>query len=110
MSPVSVNSDNSNKRSQQNKARFDFQRLTSTLQDYTKIATRLRAEEQFQSVDGMMLTVMITHVENEKFFWAQILHDVSLAFFPVFWEHDPYMWKWEFQRCIVKIGKTEIFQ
>jgi hypothetical protein len=25
------------------------------------------------------------------------------GFFPGFWEHDPYPWNWEFQRCSVKI-------
>ena len=26
----------------------------------------------------------------------------SAGFFPVFWEHGPYPWDWEFQRCFVK--------
>ena len=26
----------------------------------------------------------------------------SFSQFPVFWEHDPYPWNWEFQQCFVK--------
>jgi hypothetical protein len=80
VSPVSstMNSEKGYPRSQQqNRGSSNTQRLTTTLQDYTKIATKLRAEEQFQSVRDMQLTVMVTHVENEKIFWAQILQDVS---------------------------------
>ena len=27
---------------------------------------------------------------------------IAQGFFPVFWEHDPYPWNWEFHRRFVK--------
>lgn len=58
-----------------NHSSFNYQRLTTTLQEYTKICTRLRANDVVQYVEGIMLRVIITHIENEKFFWAQIVED-----------------------------------
>ncbi|XP_053405114.1 uncharacterized protein LOC123566395 [Mercenaria mercenaria] len=78
MSPasISLNAEKAFERSlKPNRGNFNFQRLTTTLQDYTKIGTKMRAEDHFQSFVGMKMSVMITHVENEKFFWGQILED-----------------------------------
>ncbi|KAL4227975.1 hypothetical protein ACF0H5_013413 [Mactra antiquata] len=58
-----------------NRGDFNFQRLTDTLHDYARIATRLRSPEHHQLIQGMSLKVMITHIENQKFFWGQILED-----------------------------------
>ena len=33
--------------------------------------------------------------------WTAIPHVWSI-FFPVFWEHELYLWDWEFQQCFVK--------
>ena len=41
-----------------------------------------------------------TDLEDFKVVLKQFLKPLQ-GFFPVFWEHDPYPWNWEFQRCFV---------
>ncbi|KAH3840053.1 hypothetical protein DPMN_113495 [Dreissena polymorpha] len=52
---------------------YTFALLTSKLKDYSKIMSKLLGESDL--LVGMVTKLMITHVENEKFFWAQRLED-----------------------------------
>lgn len=53
-----------------------FKKLTEALREYAHICVKLREEDYTDHYVGMKLEVLVTHVENEKFFWAQIVKDV----------------------------------
>jgi len=67
---------NANPRTGNHRNNIAFQKLTDLLREYSQISLKLRNEDYTDHQPGTTLSVLITHVENEKFFWAQILEDV----------------------------------
>ena len=57
------------------------QRYTGIMKTYSIIVGKLRGEEDFQQPVKSRMQVVVTHVENNGFFfWGQVLADVSEAF------------------------------
>ncbi|WAR00329.1 hypothetical protein MAR_024701 [Mya arenaria] len=54
---------------------FNFQRLTNKFREFTRIIIKMSAEHNEYMQVGMRMKLHVTHVENEKFFWAQLLQD-----------------------------------
>lgn len=54
-------------------SRLGRMRLTNTFKVYLKIVTKLHGESDFDFPVGSTLKVLITHVEEDKFFWGQVL-------------------------------------